>query len=229
MTEFSQTEVFGLFDLMGTAAFALSGFLMAVRARLDLMGMFVLAMLSATGGGALGDLMLGRAPGVLARPWAFAVVGGVVALAFALNLHRRNRIEVHPIFVLTDTIGLAAFAVLGAQKALAAEQGVIATMAIAAMAALGGGLIRDVLVNRVPSVLHSDVLASIALLTGALVWGSDAIGLPQTLSAPGIFVLAIVLRYLGRRYSWKLPRLEPDHPLTEQQQTRVDQSERDIG
>ena len=173
-----EVETFTLIlDLMGTFAFALNGGLTAVRAaRVDLVGVITLGMITAMGGGILRDIMLNVQPATF-QDWrylAVAAAGAFIAFAFSWVLHRMAI----PIEIL-DAIGLSVFAVAGAIKAMNIDFGPVQSMILGTVTAVGGGTIRDVLIHRVPSVL-SEGLYAIPAFIGA-----------------GITVLAIELELYG--------------------------------
>jgi uncharacterized membrane protein YeiH len=155
-------------DLAGTFAFALNGALTAVRAaRLDIVGVVTLGMITALGGGILRDVLLGALPPATFSDWRYLVVaagGGLVAFALSRQLERL----VTPITVF-DALGLSLFAVTGADRALGLGAGVGQAVLLGTITAVGGGTIRDVLVRRVPTVLSSELYAIPALVGAALV------------------------------------------------------------
>jgi uncharacterized membrane protein YeiH len=193
-------------DLAGTFAFALNGALTAVRAaRLDIVGVVVLGMITALGGGILRDVLLGALPPVTFSDWRYlvvAAVGGLVAFGLSRQLERLAT----PIAVF-DALGLSLFAVTGAERAFVLGAGVGQTILLGTITAVGGGTIRDVLVRRVPSVLSSELYAIPALVGAALV------AVPARLGSTGlvwVFVGAaacLAIRLLGIRF-----RLDAPHP-----------------
>jgi uncharacterized membrane protein YeiH len=191
-------------DLCGTFAFGLNGALTAVRAvHLDIVGVVTLGVITALGGGAVRDLLIGDVPPATLRDWrylALAVAGGL--LAFALS-RRLERLET-PIVVL-DAVGLSVFAVIGAEKALAAGLGIGPAVILGAVTGVGGGTIRDTLIGRIPSVLRSELYAIPALLAAALAVGAIRLGvygLPAALVAAGA---CFTVRMLGVRFGLNAP------------------------
>src|SRR5919202_617530 len=159
-------------DLGGTFAFAVNGALTALRAaRLDVVGVVTLGMITALGGGILRDILLDSLPPATFSDWrylAVAATGGLVAFTFFRRLERLSA----PITVL-DAAGLSLFAVTGALKALGLDAGLGQAVILGAVTAVGGGTVRDVLVGRIPVVLRSELYAIPALL-GALLLVSAA-------------------------------------------------------
>ena len=196
-----------LFDLIGTAAFAYSGYLAGRRHGLDVIGVFIVAMLTATAGGAVSDLLLGNTPGVLTNRNAFFLVLGVVAAGAVLSRFGVQALEDRWPFVLADTIGLVAFSFAGAHKAMDADLLYFGTAVIAFVTAVGGGIIRDSMTNDVPSVLHSGLYGFIALFAGSAIWATDVMGWGLTENHWVIFAFCVGLRLLAFHRGWSLPKL----------------------
>ena len=154
-------------DLVGTFAFALDGALTALRlTRLDIVGVVTLGIITALGGGIIRDLMIGSVPPATFSDWrylAVATVGGLIAFALARRLERLTL----PISLL-DAAGLSLFAVTGASKALDYGLGAGQAVILGALTGVGGGTLRDVLIRRVPAVLHSGLYAIPALVGAAI-------------------------------------------------------------
>ena len=168
-------------DLAGTFAFALNGALTAVRtAHLDIVGVITLGMITAVGGGIIRDVLLGALPPATFVDWrylAVAATGGLIAFLFSRWLTRvRNPIDV------LDAAGLSLFAVTGAGKALELGVGPAQAIILGAVTGVGGGTLRDVLIQQVPSVLSSGLYAIPALVGAALFVVADRVGV-QTFSA----------------------------------------------
>jgi uncharacterized membrane protein YeiH len=154
-------------DLAGTFAFALNGALTALRAaRLDIVGVVTLGMITALGGGIIRDVLIGYLPPATFNDWRYLAVaagGGLVAAVLGRRLDRLAR----QITVL-DAVGLSLFAVTGASKALQFELGAVQAVILGAVTGVGGGTLRDVLVRQVPSVLSSGLYAVPALVGAAV-------------------------------------------------------------
>jgi uncharacterized membrane protein YeiH len=155
-------------DLVGVFVFALSGGLVAVKKRLDLFGVLVLASAAALGGGILRDLLIGDVPPVGIRDWrllAAAALGGLVTFVYHPEVERISRL----VRVL-DAAGLAAFAVAGSLKAVQDPSvSPVAAVLVGVITAVGGGVIRDVLAGQVPEVLRRELYAVPAALGSIIV------------------------------------------------------------
>ncbi len=202
-----QPDMFAISSLVGSVAFALSGFLAGVRHRLDIMGIFIVAMLTANGGGAIRDVLVGRTPLVLADPQAFYLVIGVIVLAALLKAYRQETLEKNMLFVLSDAIGLVAFSVTGTLVGIDAGLSFFGVMVLAFITASGGGMIRDIMVNTVPSILSSDFYGSVALLLALALYLLHQFGMMDNLSIAIAFFVALGLRLLAYYRGWHLPRI----------------------
>ena len=196
--------LFKLLDLAGTFAFAISGAVAARQKKLDLFGIITIAYMVACGGGILRDLCIGAIPPAGLADWrylALALAASVLAIAVYPVLQRLD----HPVQMF-DALGLGFFAVFGAHKALAYGHNVQVAIVLGVVSAVGGGAMRDVLLNRTPLILRKEIYASAALLAATLQVSGEQLELPaEWLPWFGI-VLCFGLRYLAMRYHWNLPR-----------------------
>jgi uncharacterized membrane protein YeiH len=192
-------------DLTGTFAFGLNGALTAVRAaRLDVVGVVTLGMMTALGGGVIRDVVIGAIPPATFRDWryfALALAGGLIAFVLSRWLVRLET----PITVL-DALGLSVFAVIGASKAVEFGLGVAPAVLLGVVTAVGGGTIRDTMVGQIPTVLRSELYAIPALVAAAITVAAirlDVYGLPAALAAAAA---CFVIRMLGVRFDLHAPR-----------------------
>jgi uncharacterized membrane protein YeiH len=192
-----------LLDFIGTFAFAISGALVAVRHRLDLFGVLVLSFAAATAGGIVRDVLLGATPPTSIVDWRYLAVS---MLAGLLTFYRHQQVERmrNPVQWF-DAVGLALFAVLGADKALAAGLGPVGAVMLGVLTGIGGGITRDVLVAEVPHVLRRELYAVAALAGATVVVAGAALGLPSAPVAVAGAVLCFGVRWLAIRRGWRLP------------------------
>src|SRR3954451_9382497 len=167
--------MFVVLDLAGTFAFALNGALTAIKvARLDIVGVITLGMITALGGGMIRDVLLDALPPATFQDWRYltvAALGGLVAFAFGRGLDRWAT----AILVL-DAAGLSLFAVSGALKGLDFGVGQAQAVILGAITAVGGGTLRDVLIREIPAVLSSGLYAIPALVGAFVVVSADQLG-----------------------------------------------------
>jgi uncharacterized membrane protein YeiH len=190
-------------DLFGTFVFALSGAMAGVRHRLDLFGVLVLSFAAATAGGITRDLLIGAVPPASIADWRYIVVPVLAGLVTFWGHPKIQRWQ-SPVLVF-DAAGLALFAVAGALKALAYQLNPVAAMLLGVVTAIGGGVVRDLLVAEVPTVLHAELYAVAALAGAVVVVGGQLLQLPSTPLAVIGAVLCFGLRLLAIRRGWGLP------------------------
>lgn len=197
-------------DLLGTFAFALNGALTAMRAvRLDVIGVVTLGVVTAVGGGVIRDLVIGAVPPATFRDWRYLVVALAGALLAFLIGHRLGRLN-RAIQAL-DAVGLGLFAVTGAAKAMAAGLGPVPAVLLGGVTAVGGGVLRDMMLQRVPSVLTSGLYATPALLSALVTVIGIVVGWYGPPLAVTAAVLGIALRVAGALLGWNLPRPRGPH------------------
>ncbi len=209
------TPVLLVLDLAGTFAFALNGALTAVRvARLDVVGVVTLGMITALGGGIIRDVLLGALPPATFSDWRYLAVaagGGLIVFTFGGPLARLST----PITVL-DAAGLSLFAVTGAMTAVGVGLGPAQAIILGTITGVGGGTLRDVLIGQIPTVLSSGLYAIPALIGATVVVLADELGLPAGLSAVVGAALCFGIRMIGVRFDLNAPR----PPLTPEDDSR---------
>src|SRR4051794_7400586 len=191
-------------DLTGTFAFALNGALTALRlARLDIVGVVTLGIITAIGGGIIRDVLIDSLPPATFSDWrslAVAAGGGLVAFVAGRRLERLNT----PITLL-DAAGLSLFAVTGASKALGAGLGPAQAVLLGAITAVGGGTVRDVLIQQIPSVLTSGLYAIPALVGATVTVLGAEIGANGIATAIIAAVGCFVIRMIGVHFGLNAP------------------------
>lgn len=197
-------------DILGIVAFTLSGFLVGVRNNLDLLGLIISASLTALGGGVVRDVILDRTPFAFNEYYPAITVISTIAIAFAFRLYHREQIERQWLFVISDTIGLVAFSITGALLAIAADFNFFGVIILSFLTAIGGGVLRDILINQVPAVLVSDFYGSIALIVSILLLLLVSLGWMGTFGVASVAGFAVILRLLAYLKQWHLPKLNTD-------------------
>lgn len=201
-----------VFDLVGVFVFGLSGALVAVRERLDVFGIVVLAVATGLGGGLLRDVLIGAVPPATLTDYRYtlvAVVAGCVAFAGHARYPRlgsRIRRRLGTAVTVLDAAGLGVFCVAGALKALVYLPGPVPAALLGMVTAVGGGVIRDLLTGRVPVVLHREVYAVPALVGAALVVAADHVGWRQWWVALAAAAVVFALRLVAVVRDWHAPR-----------------------
>lgn len=190
-----------VFSFIGTAAFAISGAFVALEEDYDIFGVYILGMVTAFGGGALRNLVIGVPVSVL---WDQNFLFGVATLSILLIFYFSKSVISHwnRWGTYFDAIGLAAFAIQGAMLAVKMELSIAAVMVAAVLTGAGGGVIRDVLAGRKPLIFKDDIYAVWAAAAGFIV----AIGFYQNdLALYALLVATATLRILSFLFHWKLP------------------------
>lgn len=194
-------------EILGTIAFALSGFYVAVKERLDLLGVFIASFLTALGGGIVRDTIADRAPYTFTHLFPTLLVIVVLVLSIALKLHHKGEIEKKFYFIISDTLGLVSFAISGALVGLQAEFNFFGVILLALLTAAGGGVMRDILLNRVPILLTSEFYGTVALLVGAIVFMFEKFNMLGAVPLLSVFGFGIALRLLAYYKKWHLPKI----------------------
>ena len=203
-------------DFAGTAVFAVSGAAIGVKYRLDVFGVCVLAFVAGNAGGMLRDVMLGATPPAALSNWHHVAVS---LLAATLTLLWHPRIErLRMPILLFDAAGLGLFAVSGTEKALAHGLDPLVAAILGMLTGIGGGMLRDVLVNDVPTVLHGDLYAVAALAGAAVVVAGHVLDLPPAVPTMVVgAVLCFGIRLGSIRHGWSLPTAGSRGRLPKQQ------------
>lgn len=193
-----------LLDLGGTVAFAVYGALSAIRyTRLDLLGVLVVGSVTATGGGAMRDALLGSTPVNAISDWRYPAAALVGAFITYLAVRWLSRFE--HLIVVFDAVGLGFFAVSGASKALALGASPIGAVLLGMLTAVGGGTLRDILIRRVPSIMYEDLYATSALVGALVVVVASFFGIGGILPSIVGFAAAVLLRLVAWRFKISAP------------------------
>jgi uncharacterized membrane protein YeiH len=198
----SDIAIFSL-QVIGTIAFAISGALVAGRRDMDWFGVVVLAVMVAVGGGSLRDLLLGQTPVFWVQsPWYVILAGITALLTIPLT---RMQINYRNYLLLSDALGLAVFAVLGTERTLALGGNGFVAIIMGVTTGVFGGVLRDVLASRDPSILYGDIYALAALI------GCTIFVLLRQIAINPLFVLwtsigvIFILRLIAIYRDWSLP------------------------
>lgn len=208
-------------DLGGTLVFALSGGVAGVKRRLDLFGVLVLAVAVGNAGGMTRDVLIGVVPPAAMRDWrylAVSLLAGIAAFFWAPVVDR-----MWSSVLLFDAAGLALFAVVGTQTALAHGLNPVMAALLGMVTGIGGGMVRDILVTEIPIVLRADLYAVAALAAAAVVAAGHVLHLPSPPVVIAGAVLCFGLRLGAIRYGWHLPVARAPRP-TDAGVNRTDQA-----
>jgi uncharacterized membrane protein YeiH len=196
-------EFLTILFLIGITAEAMTGALAAGRERMDLFGVVIVACVTAIGGGSIRDVLLGHYPLIwVENPSYLALVAlAAVVTVFVAPLMRHFRV----LFLGLDALGLTVFAIFGARIALEMGHGVVIAVAAAVITGVFGGVMRDLLCDRVPLVFRHELYASVAILAALIYVGLAAAGVPENWGAAITLVVGFGLRVAAIRFRLSLP------------------------
>ena len=198
-------DIWDILNVIGTIAFALSGAIVAMEEDFDILGLFILGFITAFGGGAIRNLLIGLPISALwsqGQAFYFALVAMLFIMVFPNLITHKSWRKAE---VLTDAIGLAAFSVQGAMYAVKLHQPLSAVIVAAVLTGAGGGIVRDTLAGRKPGVLRSDVYAGWSILAAL------AIYFKIVHNDSGYYLLVLILtslRMIGYWRQWHLPKIK---------------------
>lgn len=205
-----ELSIFNILDLLGTIAFAISGALSAMNRRLDLFGIFIIAFVTAIGGGTLRDVLIGSTPVNWMENIIYIYLIGVVTI---LSIIFRNKLNyLKKSLFLFDTIGLGVFTITGVEMGVQNGLNPIISIALGAMTGTFGGVIRDILCNEIPVIFRKEIYATACIL-GALAFvimdsynvNTDVIYIVTSLTV-------ISIRLVVVKYHISLPSFYPAKP-----------------
>ncbi|MFW5918606.1 MAG: trimeric intracellular cation channel family protein [Halanaeroarchaeum sp.] len=197
-------DPFGAMNTIGLVAFAFVGASKAIREEFDVFGIAIVGLGMAFAGGMTRDILVNRVPLALQTPVEIVLGLLGVGLAIALSVVLTAP-ESHPITLVADAIGLAAFTTTGAIVATDAGVSQFGVIAIATINAVGGGAVADILLNRAPFILFEDFYASCAVLGGTAYVLAVSMGVTGTTAAGVSAVVTVVTRLAAVVFDWNLP------------------------
>lgn len=192
-----------ILDLGGTFVFAISGAVAGVNRRLDIFGILVVSFVAGNFGGITRDMLIGAVPPAALTDGSYllaSVLAGLVTFFLYAGVHKLRA----PV-LLFDAVGLAFFAVAGAQKAIVFGLSPVMAALLGMLTGIGGGMTRDVLLMEIPQVLRSDLYAVAALAGAAIVVIGHVLGVSYGISALAGGAVCFALRYMAIGHGWHLP------------------------
>lgn len=203
-------------EMIGTVAFAVSGAMIAIRKRLDIVGVIFLGVITAVGGGALRDLMIGVTPPMCFQNPVYLVTACVTSFLFFLPFVRRPLVrhqrQFDLLLLIMDSLGLAVFTVSGIQACIHAHPNAspILLVFVGVLTATGGGVVRDALAGITPMVFVKHVYATASLAGAVLYTGLNAAGVDTRLAGSVAAVVVFAIRCLAAHYHWNMPRAQEE-------------------
>lgn len=202
-----------ILELIGTVAFAASGALTAMKNHMDLLGIIVLGVITAIGGGILRDLILGITPPLAFRDPTCALVAVATSILLFIPYIRRPLLHRERLFdfvmLIMDSVGLGVFTVMGIWNALLfhPDRSIFLLMLVGVLTGVGGGMLRDILAGQTPYILVKHIYAS-ASIAGALSCALLLRLLPDYLALLIGILVVLTIRLLAARYRWNLPSVK---------------------
>lgn len=193
-----------ILDVIGVFVFAISGVLAAINKKLDLFGVFIIAFVTAAGGGTLRDVLIGRMPvGWMQNlDYVYIIIVGYITALFFRNYLNKLRVSLF----LFDTIGLGIYTLIGIEKGLEYGLHPIICIALGTITASFGGLIRDILCNEIPLLLRKGTIyATICIFGGIQFFLLRKLGVDSSVNELVTSITIIVIRLAAVRYNWSLP------------------------
>ncbi|OCB78009.1 trimeric intracellular cation channel family protein [Flavobacterium crassostreae] len=198
--------MFHLLDIIGTLAFAMSGALTAMSKKMDPFGVFIIAFVTAAGGGTLRDVMIGHTPVGWMLNLEYVCI---ISIAFVLALLFRKRFDqLRTSLFLFDTIGLGVFTLIGLEKGINIGLHPIICIALGTMTACFGGVTRDILCNEIPVIFRKEIYATICILGGGVFFVLRKFGLENDILYLITSLVIICVRLMAVKWKWYLPTLE---------------------
>lgn len=198
--------MFHLLDIIGTMAFAMSGALTAMNKKMDPFGVFIIAFVTAVGGGTLRDILIGRTPvgWMLDLKYVYVIIiGFIMAIIFRKKFDR-----LRTSLFLFDTIGLGVFTLIGLEKGMNIGLHPVICVALGTMTACFGGVIRDILCTEIPVIFRREIYATICILGGIVFFVLREFNLENDVLYLTTSLVIISVRLMAVKFKWYLPTLE---------------------
>lgn len=198
--------MFYILDILGTMAFAISGVLTAMHKKMDPFGVFVIAFVTAVGGGTLRDILIGRTPVGWMQDLNYVYI--IITGFFLAVIFRKKLDRLRTSLFLFDTIGLGVFTLIGIERGLLTGLHPIICVALGTITACFGGVIRDILCNDIPVIFRKEIYATICIIGGSAFFIFKELDLQQDILYLSVSVLIIAVRLLAVKFRWSLPPLQ---------------------
>lgn len=206
-----------LFEIIGTISFAVSGAIVAIKKNTDVFGVIFLSLTTAVGGGIIRDILIGKLPPLAfvdGKYAAFAIFTSlIVFISIKMNKNRYNNIldKMDSINLVFDSLGLGTFTVIGAQSAMNTVNSDILLVAFLGMiTGIGGGILRDIMVARIPFVLKKRIYAVASLLGAVVYYELKSNNIPQSISLIIGIIIVFGIRMASIHFKWELPKIHLD-------------------
>ncbi|KAA3651828.1 MAG: trimeric intracellular cation channel family protein [Bacteroidetes bacterium] len=198
-------ESIKIIDIVGTAAFSMAGTFAAMEKKLDIFGIFIIAFVTALGGGTLRDILIGELP----VKWMLNPSSGLIVLlsAIAALLFKTVIKNYHNVLLFFDSIGLGFFTVVGIQTGISLGFHPVICIALGTMTACFGGVIRDISLNNIPLIFQKDIYATTCIFGGIVFFILLKMGVTIMPIEIICLVTVVLFRLLAVKYHWQLPAI----------------------
>ena len=197
--------MFEVSEYIGIIAFAISGFFVGVRAKLDFLGVLISVFLTAFGGGVIRDIIVDRTPYTFIHSMPGIIVISLMVALILFKFHKRESIENRPFFIVSDSIGLVSFSITGALIALESEINLTGVLILSFITAVGGGITRDIIINEVPFVFKTGFYGTVSLLVGLLMYVLNYFNFINIYTTILVFILGVSIRVIAYYRKWSIP------------------------
>jgi len=197
--------MFEVAEYIGIIAFAMSGFFVAVRSKLDFLGVLISVFLTSFGGGIIRDIIVDKTPYTFTHNIPAIIVFTLMLVLIAFRFHKKQSVENRPWFIVSDSIGLVSFSITGALIALESDLNLTGVLALSFVTAVGGGIVRDIIINEVPFVFKTGFYGTVSLLVGALMYLLEMFGMMTFYPTLVVFVIGVSLRVVAYYKKWSVP------------------------
>ena len=200
--------IFNILDLLGTVAFAASGALVAMRNKFDLFGIFIIAFVTAVGGGTLRDILIGNEP----VGWMLNIyyVYAIILTVILAIIFRKKLKNISKSLFLFDTIGLGIFTIIGTEIGIEHHLTPIISISLGTMTAAFGGVIRDVLCNQTPVIFQKEIYATAAIIGGITYVLLHKLQLDSTIIYLSTILIVITIRIVAVKFHLSLPKINSE-------------------
>lgn len=196
-------ESIGIIEIIGTAAFSVAGAFAAKEKKLDVFGIFIIAFITALGGGTLRDILIGKVP----VTWMLDLSSTIVVLitTIVVLIFKTEIKNYHKTLLFFDAIGLGFFTVVGIRTGIAFGLNPVICIALGTITACFGGVIRDVSLSNIPLVFQKEIYATTCIFGGVIFFILYKLEVPILISEVACVVSVVLFRLLSVRYNWHLP------------------------
>lgn len=199
-------------EIIGTIAFAISGAMVAIKNKLDLLGIIILGCVTACGGGMLRDIILGQIPMLFSDP-LYLIIALIVSIVVFLVVMviKDKHIPLEWLLLISDGLGLGAFVVVGASRTIElGHSSALIVVFMGVLTSVGGGIIRDLLVTNIPFILRKHIYCLAAIIGGLIYYCFYSFGWNINIGSILCIISVVTIRILAATFKWSLPKIDYD-------------------